>query len=546
MPFSTLTEASYIGRNGDLAALAALAGGPRRPRSTLLCGPAGVGKSELLRQLYTMLFWKQAAVVPFSYRVSPAAAADLGRDYLVRFLCQWFAFTRRDQSLLPAGRDLDELLPLAAARGETWVVELIGRFRASTRPLDQLRMALQAPRAAAAADGRPVLVMIDDLPLLAEQRRDGPPVAALLAEQLDDRRTPHLLAGLPEALDSLPVPVLPRHTVEPLALADADLLVRSLLRERGIVSAPVPSQLLLRLGGIPRYLRFLADAVAADRSEREDAYEAAYRREIGGGMICRTWQAALERAIEDPAERLPALRLLRALLAPQQGGRTVWPFADLQAAFPDVRRETVTALCRAGALRCGFGAVRTPDDRVLADVVARLHEQDALDRDAAVPGLSLEDPSPAAEGGFTVSLLLPRERNAELIAALCLEQVGKNRDVPADAIGQLQIALIEACVNAIEHGQGRQPVPVRITVERDSITAAVRSPGKDFTLDATGEPVSVPLPGTEPRRGWGVTLMKRFCSDVRFERSARGTTVVLRRTWTPEPRQYAKEESTHD
>ena len=542
MPFSALAEGSFIGRDRALADLALLAVQPGRPRSQLISGPHGVGKTELLRQLYTLLFWKQDTVTPFLYTVPPAFA-DLAHDYLVRFLCQWFGFDRRDQSLIPSdGMGLDELASLAAASGAEWATDLIGRFRsAASRPAEQVRTAFHAPQRAARAQGRPVLVMIDDLPLLVRQQLDGSPgpqPAAFVAELLENRRSPHLLAGTADELDALPLPDLPRFEVAPLVLDDADLLVRTVLKERGIVSDPVPRELLRRLGGIPRYLRSLAEAVEANPPVPENSFWNAYRREVGSGMIARSWQARLRNAVADPAERKQVLQMLHALGRGddrQAAGRTA---RSLQTAYPGVSSGSLSALCREGALSCGFSAIRPSDDQVLGDVITVLYEREVVGRapeEATLPPLRGETAGPAAPAAFTVSLLLPHERNAELIAAQCLEQIGRNRDIPDDVVGQLQIALIEACVNAIEHGTGRDPVPVSITVNEGSIVVAVSSPGQDFTLDTTGEPVSTSPPGAVPRRGWGVTLMKRFCTSVRFERSTRGTTVVLTKDWTPAP-----------
>jgi len=548
MPFSALAEGSFVGRDRSLADLAQLAARPDRFRSLLIAGPHGVGKTELLRQLYTLLFWKQDAVMPFSYTVPSAFAdlADLAHDYLVHFLCQWFGFDRKDQALVTSdGMGLDELTSLAAARGAEWAIDLIGRFRsAASRPADQVRTALSAPQRAARAQGRPVLVMIDDLPLLFRQQRDGssgPRLAADVAGLLEFRQTPHLLAGTADELDALPLPVLPRFEVAPLVPGDADLLVRTVLKERGIVSDPAPQELLRRLGGIPRYLRSLAEAVEADQQASKYAFLTAYRREVDRGMIARSWQARLRSAVADPAERRHVLQMLHALGRGddrQAAGRTA---RSLQTAFPGVSSGSLAALCREGALSCGFSAIRPSDDQVLTDVITLLYEREVLGRapeEVALPPLADEAPGPAASTAFTVSLLLPHERNAELIAAQCLEQIGRNRDIPDDVVGQLQIALIEACVNAIEHGTGRDPVPVSITVNRGAIVVAVSSPVQDLTLDATGEPVSASPSGAFLRRGWGVTLMKRFCSSVRFERTTRGTTVVLTKEWAPAPSSF--------
>jgi anti-sigma regulatory factor (Ser/Thr protein kinase) len=554
MPFSMLPGELYIGRAQALADLTRFAeeeaGGPR---SLFLEGPRGIGKTELLRQLYTVLFWKQEKVVPFHYSISPALTLveDLAHDHLVHFLCQWFGFERREPELvLSDDLGLDELYSLALARGAEWAARLLDRFRSpSATPLDLLRAALHAPRTAARASGRPVVVLLDDLHLLAGLRRASVPephLAALFADLMTFPRTPHIVAGLAPAIDALQLPVLKRYALGPLALSDAELLVRSLLRTRQIVSPPVPRELLLLLGGNPGYLTSVAASLTPDSVTPDSAYWNAYRQEAEQGTFARSVRAVLRAAFPDGAERRSALEALHAVV--RRNRTTGGPLTDrtLSALVPTLLPSTLPTLVRTGLLCGEFGTYVLPEDGVLPDVVAALYAQDI---EGSAAGTS-RGPAAAREhetaSSFTVELLLPHAPEAELVAAQCLEQLGRNRKVPDEVIGQLQIALIEACVNALEHGAGGKPVPVRIQVAENDIAVSVSSIGRDFVLDGTGEPASTPHPGGELRRGWGVTLMKRFCDDVRFERTAQGTTVVLRKRWSPDARTDTKENRDHE
>ena len=80
-------------------------------------------------------------------------------------------------------------------------------------------------------------------------------------------------------------------------------------------------------------------------------------------------------------------------------------------------------------------------------------------------------------------------REAELIVAQSLEQIGKNLNLNQDAIGQLQIAVIEACINAIEHGRGMDDkIYVSVAVDGDQTEVSVESAGQEFIIQETREP----------------------------------------------------------
>ncbi len=121
MPFNALQEKDFFGRLQELDSLTkrVLQADRGQAQSAVLSGQRGIGKTELLKHLFGRLFWKQDRVAPFWYSVNPAllSVADFSKTYLVRFICQRLAFTKKDQSLFyHDGISIDGLSTLVEER----------------------------------------------------------------------------------------------------------------------------------------------------------------------------------------------------------------------------------------------------------------------------------------------------------------------------------------------------------------------------------------------------------------------------------------------
>jgi anti-sigma regulatory factor (Ser/Thr protein kinase) len=80
----------------------------------------------------------------------------------------------------------------------------------------------------------------------------------------------------------------------------------------------------------------------------------------------------------------------------------------------------------------------------------------------------------------------------------------------------------------MEHGRGTEgKVFVSIAADDDQLEVTVESAGQEFIIQDTGEPFDDPGARKTPGRGWGIKLIKRFVDHVKFEKTARGTKVVL-------------------
>jgi anti-sigma regulatory factor (Ser/Thr protein kinase) len=125
-------------------------------------------------------------------------------------------------------------------------------------------------------------------------------------------------------------------------------------------------------------------------------------------------------------------------------------------------------------------------------------------------------------------MTLPMVKVAELVAAQCLEQIGKNLNLNQDGVGQMQIAVIEACINAMEHAKGTErKIYISVAADGDRLEVSIESEGREFVVQESGEPFGDREGIKAAGRGWGIKLMKRFADEVRFEKTARGTKTVL-------------------
>jgi anti-sigma regulatory factor (Ser/Thr protein kinase) len=166
---------------------------------------------------------------------------------------------------------------------------------------------------------------------------------------------------------------------------------------------------------------------------------------------------------------------------------------------------------------------------VLRDVVNALTLREVQGRSLREAEQELLEGLLAPEKEFvSFEMVLPAMKDTELVAAQCLEQIGKNIGVSQEAIGQLQMALIEACINAMQYGGGeKKKIFVRIDLVENRLAISVESFGRGVALQEDDETSANARDGGNADRRWGMKLMKNFVDEVRFEKTAQGTRVVL-------------------
>jgi serine/threonine-protein kinase RsbW len=128
-------------------------------------------------------------------------------------------------------------------------------------------------------------------------------------------------------------------------------------------------------------------------------------------------------------------------------------------------------------------------------------------------------------------LIIPIEDDSELIAARTVEQIARAADFDLEAINHIKTALIEACINAAEHGDSPdRRIYQRFTIDEDRLTVTVSNKGKTFDWSgekAGGAEAAAPGASLKGSRGRGLQIIRALMDEVRFERTDDGATLVM-------------------
>jgi serine/threonine-protein kinase RsbW len=131
-----------------------------------------------------------------------------------------------------------------------------------------------------------------------------------------------------------------------------------------------------------------------------------------------------------------------------------------------------------------------------------------------------------------VVLHLPVVPNVELVAAKAVETVGSAIGMDHTRIEAASVAIVEACLNAMEHGGGR--MVVRMSVDslenRPSLVIEVEDQGRGFDPELAPRNSASRVHGCTSKRGWGLTLIRELMDEVQI-RSNPGRTLVRMRKY---------------
>jgi serine/threonine-protein kinase RsbW len=145
------------------------------------------------------------------------------------------------------------------------------------------------------------------------------------------------------------------------------------------------------------------------------------------------------------------------------------------------------------------------------------------------------DASPAAKDDAALDefeMVIPMGDETELIAASMIEQIARRQDFNPEAINQIKTALVEACINAMEHSLSPdRKIYQRFRVESDKLVVTISSRGVvppeikgQNGTNGNGPSDEQEQKGTQTeRRGWGLKLIRTLMDEVEFERVDDGT-----------------------
>lgn len=547
MPFRGLSRKQFADRENELSILRRLAESGTGPvcRNVILDGPYGIGKTELLKQLYGELFHQSKEVVPFYYAFQRATLepAAFARDFVSAFVRQYLGFVRKDPGIVEnAALPLKAWWPLCARLGFHWLVDLaeaIASLPADAGAHEWIRAALSVPAVSARQGSAPVLVLLDDFQLVEDLGRgpgaEGRPLWTLFAPPLGADMTPHVLAVSPQGAleavfgDSAFRGTAERFTLLPLPEDRAFAFFQDLCSRLDLQVAEEIVGVMGHLGGNPRYIRQMATGLwrmQKHEVRRQDFWEC-YAYEVAEGQVAFYWSALLGGMRDDPQLWRLTLEILHQGLEHPAAHRDLDRLAlGFDRPLPEIRNllRTLGAL---GVIQRGAGFAPLADP-VFQDFVRARYMQDieGRDPDQIRSTLQWEHRLEAAQTGFEMTI--PMDTDAELVAARAIEQLCRNIRLETDVVSQIQLALIEACLNAKEHsGSYEKKMNLRCNIEPARVEIAVESPGKPFSAGAGGDPTVEEKLGSDHKRGWGLKLMRELMDEVRVETVGHRTRVIL-------------------
>lgn len=212
MPFNTIPIKDFVNRENELNYLSRFAElrGRTMAGNILLEGPRGVGKTELIKQSYRIIFWGDKNIVPFYYLFQRGTlkASYFAKDYFTRFVRQYLAYLKKDPAFIDVmGTPLNRLYPLIASLRVEWMIDLIEDFQDHVKNDDlygQILAAISAPVSAAGKGGRPVFIMLDDFHMATQLYEISPGdslgLIGLFESSMRNYLCPHVLTGSPEGL----------------------------------------------------------------------------------------------------------------------------------------------------------------------------------------------------------------------------------------------------------------------------------------------------------------------------------------------------------
>lgn len=129
----------------------------------------------------------------------------------------------------------------------------------------------------------------------------------------------------------------------------------------------------------------------------------------------------------------------------------------------------------------------------------------------------------------TVELIFPSSLEYLTLVNAVAEEIVTRADASSESMDAIGSSVIEACTNAIEHGNKKdrkKDVRVRFRTNGESIEIEVSDRGAGF------DPASIQDPRTPENlmreRGRGIFILRAFMDEVHFEIDpSRGTTVRM-------------------
>ena len=131
-----------------------------------------------------------------------------------------------------------------------------------------------------------------------------------------------------------------------------------------------------------------------------------------------------------------------------------------------------------------------------------------------------------------VKLVLRLEPDMEVEAQNKASAVAESMDMSADKVDEVRMAVVEACINAIEHsGSSDDSLYLTFAVlgdaEPEILQITVADRGVGFDPEKVAEPRIESKLHAVNKRGWGLKIIEGLMDSVEVRSSSKGTSVVM-------------------
>lgn len=131
-----------------------------------------------------------------------------------------------------------------------------------------------------------------------------------------------------------------------------------------------------------------------------------------------------------------------------------------------------------------------------------------------------------------VSFSLPMEPEMEIAASQEATAFAASMGMSADRIDEVRMAVVEACINAMEHSRASdQQVHMRLAAlgrqQPERLEITIRDQGIGFHPETVEVPSMATRIHAPRKRGWGLKIIHGLMDEVEILSDAHGTTLVM-------------------
>lgn len=386
--FNTCQDSEFFGRSGEIEEIYRHAVSPLKSSCGIyLVGGKWIGKTELLKRVYHMLFFEQSKVAPIYYRFKAGYnAEDFADDYLRDFIRQYIAFVTQKPEIVTENISINKLERLAAGAGLVYLSRLLALHREAAAHGDHaavLRNAISAPNHAAVYCGHPVFLMLDDFDIAArthlKQGKSG--MAKEYLKALMSGSISYLITGYTKKLIEGDMPPGAIKAIELRGINEESSvgLMEEMSRKYNInYDREILAVAAKQLGGNPVYMRSVVAAAKNEARNLETLKDLAdiYVKELTEGSIGFGLRSVIS------IKSLNALRLLHICID-SQNGISEEDLIEQTAMDSEGIREYIFDLCDLSLLETGCGLIKWIGDKVTEDYIRYLYETEVKGKSKA-------------------------------------------------------------------------------------------------------------------------------------------------------------------